>query len=67
MKRRTFLAGTTAAAAALTLDLPAAVAAGPADFAALRAKWAADLTGSAVIDPADPGLRRRPRPAGHAR
>ncbi len=54
MKRRTFLAGTTAAAAALTLDLPAAVAAGPADFAALRAKWAADLTGSAAIDPADP-------------
>ncbi|TDU91239.1 hyaluronate lyase [Kribbella voronezhensis] len=52
MKRRTFLAGTTAAAAALTLELPATAA--PADFAALRAKWAADLTGSAAIDPADP-------------
>ncbi|WP_232828411.1 polysaccharide lyase 8 family protein [Kribbella monticola] len=52
MKRRTFLAGTTAAAAALTLELPAVAA--PADFAALRAKWAAALTGSAAIDPADP-------------
>ncbi|QNE18745.1 polysaccharide lyase 8 family protein [Kribbella qitaiheensis] len=52
MKRRTFLAGTTAAAAALTLELPAFAA--PADFAALRAKWAADLTGSAAIVPADP-------------
>jgi len=52
VNRRAFLAGTTAAAAAFTLDLPAAAA--PVDFAALRAKWAADLTGSAVIDPADP-------------
>ncbi|MFI5734880.1 polysaccharide lyase 8 family protein [Kribbella sp. NPDC051587] len=52
MHRRTFLAGATAAAAALTLQLPAAAA--PSDFAALRAKWAADLTGSTAIDPADP-------------
>jgi hyaluronate lyase len=52
VKRRTFLAGTTAAAAALTLELPAVAAA--ADFATLRTKWAADLTASAVIDPADP-------------
>jgi hyaluronate lyase len=52
VKRRTFLAGTTAAAAAFAIELPAVAA--PADFAALRAKWAADLTGGAAIDPADP-------------
>jgi hyaluronate lyase len=55
MKRRTFLAASTATAALMTLDLPAhAASAAPADFAALRAKWADALTGAAVLDPADP-------------
>lgn len=52
MKRRTFLATTATATAALTMKLPASAA--PADFAALRAKWAADLTGGAGLDPTDP-------------
>ncbi|MFC9692063.1 polysaccharide lyase 8 family protein [Kribbella sp. NPDC056951] len=52
MNRRAFLVGTTAATAALTLHLPAAAA--PSDFAALRARWAASLTGGTAIDPADP-------------
>ncbi len=53
MRRRTFLTLSTAAAAATTLNLPTASAAAPTDFAALRAKWAADVTGREVIDPAD--------------
>lgn len=53
LKRRTFLAAGTATVAAMHLGLPTAFAA-PADFAALRAKWAADLTGGASIDPTDP-------------
>ncbi|MEU4195068.1 polysaccharide lyase 8 family protein [Kribbella sp. NPDC026611] len=53
MKRRTFLAASTATAAAMTLSLDRAFAA-PADFVALRAKWAAALTGGAVLDPTDP-------------
>ncbi|GAB2615426.1 polysaccharide lyase 8 family protein [Kribbella endophytica] len=56
MRRRTFLTLSTAAAAATTLSLPTAFAA-PTDFAALRAKWAADLTGRDVIDPADPDFK----------
>ena len=61
MKRRTFLAAGTATAAALTMHLPAsadtgsaAPASAPADFAALRAKWVADLTGGTALDPTDP-------------
>jgi hyaluronate lyase len=57
VRRRTFLTLSTAAAAATTLNLPTASAAAPADFAALRAKWAADLTGRDVIDPADPDFK----------
>ncbi|WP_020392673.1 polysaccharide lyase 8 family protein [Kribbella catacumbae] len=53
LNRRTFLAAGTATVAAMHLGVPTATAA-PADFAALRAKWAADLTGGASLDPADP-------------
>ncbi|TDD57745.1 hypothetical protein E1263_22180 [Kribbella antibiotica] len=55
MRRRTFLALTTATAAAATVASPAAAA--PTDFAALRARWAAALTGSDVIEPADPAYQ----------
>jgi hyaluronate lyase len=54
LKRRTFLAAGSATVAAMSLGLPATAFAAPADFAALRAKWAADLTGGASLDPADP-------------
>ncbi|NEA37327.1 polysaccharide lyase 8 family protein [Streptomyces sp. SID13031] len=54
LKRRTFLAAGTATVAAMHLGLPTTAAAAPADFAALRAKWAADLTGGESLDPADP-------------
>ncbi|MFI5713950.1 polysaccharide lyase 8 family protein [Kribbella sp. NPDC051620] len=53
LNRRTFLASSTATVAAMQLGLPATASAEPADFAALRAKWAADLTGGASLDPAD--------------
>jgi hyaluronate lyase len=52
LKRRTFLAASTATVAAM--QLPRTAFAAPADFAALRAKWAADLTGGTALDPADP-------------
>ncbi|WP_432889184.1 polysaccharide lyase 8 family protein [Kribbella sp. CA-245084] len=52
MKRRTFLAASTATAAAMTLS-PRAFA-DPTDFAALRRKWADALTGGSVLDPSDP-------------
>ncbi|MFC0629469.1 polysaccharide lyase 8 family protein [Kribbella deserti] len=54
MRRRTFLAGSTAAVTAFNLGMPAFASATPADFAGLRAKWAADLTGGTALDPADP-------------
>jgi hyaluronate lyase len=38
----------------MSLGLPSVAFAAPADFAALRAKWVADLTGGAAFDPADP-------------
>ncbi|MFD3400495.1 polysaccharide lyase 8 family protein [Kribbella sp. NPDC058693] len=55
MKRRTFLAASTATAAAMTLDLPSFAT--PADFGALRSKWADALTGGAQLDPADADFR----------
>ncbi|MEV6409992.1 polysaccharide lyase 8 family protein [Kribbella sp. NPDC051718] len=54
LKRRTFLAASSATVAAMSLGLPATAFAAPADFAALRAKWVADLTGGASLDPTDP-------------
>ncbi|WBQ06680.1 polysaccharide lyase 8 family protein [Kribbella sp. CA-293567] len=54
LKRRTLLAVGTATVAAMHLPAASAAAASPADFAALRAKWAADLTGGSALDPADP-------------
>src|SRR4051812_45496728 len=54
LNRRTFLAASTATVAAMHVGLPGTASAAPADFAALRAKWAADLTGGAILDPADP-------------
>ncbi len=53
LNRRTFLAAGTATVAAMHLGIPTATAS-PADFAALRAKWAAGLTGGTSLDPADP-------------
>ncbi|MEV6283748.1 polysaccharide lyase 8 family protein [Kribbella sp. NPDC051770] len=66
MRRRTFLTLSTATAAVTTLNLSTAsaasasafaVTAAPADFAALRTKWATALTGRDVIDPADPDFK----------
>lgn len=54
LKRRTFLAASSATVAAMSLGLPSTAFAAPADFAALRAKWTADLTGGASLDPTDP-------------
>lgn len=54
MRRRTFLAGGTAAVTAFNLPNRAYAAAAAVDFSGLRAKWAADLTGGTALDPADP-------------